>query len=54
MTIKIVQRDTCPVYWYIGSQCRYQNEILELVEIDGDEYIWMDVEVIDPARVINE
>ncbi|MGW8145072.1 MAG: hypothetical protein ACWGN2_11805 [Anaerolineales bacterium] len=55
MTIKTVTRDTCPDPWYIGCQCRMAGEVLELVEIEGDQYTWMDVEILDPTRwIINE
>ena len=43
MTIKVLQRDTCPKSWFIGHQIEWRGEVLELVEINGDEYTWIDV-----------
>ena len=43
MTIKVLQRDTCPKTWYIGYQIEWQGELLELIEIEGDQYTWIDV-----------
>jgi hypothetical protein len=52
MTLKIVQRDKCPEPWFIGCQCLMASEVLELVEIEGNEYIWIDVEKVDEKRLI--
>lgn len=49
-----LQRDTCPDPWYLGCQMRWRGEVIELVEINGDQYTWIDVEELDPERVINE
>lgn len=54
MTVKVLQRDTCPAPWYLGCQMRWQGEIIELAEIESDQYTWMDVEELDYKRVINE
>ena len=42
MTIKVIKRDTCPKTWHIGKQIVIAGEVLELVDIDGDEYTWID------------
>lgn len=53
MTIKVLQRDKCPATWFIGRQIKWRGEILELVEIKGDQYTWIDVEHYDPKRDTN-
>jgi len=50
MTIKVLQRDTCPKTWYIGHQVEWQGEVLELIEIDVDQYTWVDVCKIDETN----
>jgi len=47
MTFKVLQRDTCPKDWAIGYQMEWQGELLEIIEIDGDEYTWVDVMKIE-------
>lgn len=47
MTIKVLQRNTCPKTWYIGKQIEWQGEILELIEINGDQYTWIDVKKVN-------
>ena len=44
MTIKILQRDKCPDEWHIGKQISWQGELLELVEINDDQYTWIDID----------
>jgi len=41
---QVLQRDNCPATWFIGKQIKWRGEILELVEINDDEYVWIDVE----------
>lgn len=53
MTIKVLQRDSCPATWFIGRQIKWRCEVLELVEIDGDQYTWIDVDKYDPTRDTN-
>jgi len=48
MTFKVLQRDTCPKDWAIGYQIEWQGEVLELIEIEGDQYTWVDVRKLTP------
>ena len=50
MTIKVIKRNTCPKTWHIGKQIVIASEVLELVDIDGDEYTWIDVSVADSKK----
>jgi len=43
VTIKVLQRDPCPKKWCIGYQMEWQGEFLEIIEIEGDQYTWVDV-----------
>jgi len=43
MTIKILHRATPPPDWNIGHRINWAGEVLELAEIDGNQYTWIDV-----------
>lgn len=43
MTFKVLQRDICPKKWKLGYQMEWRGELLEIIEIDGDQYTWIDV-----------
>lgn len=47
MTLKVVTRGTCPKKWFIGYRMEWRNEVLELIEINGNKYTWIDVEKIN-------
>ncbi len=49
MTIKVLERKTCPKTWFIGHQVEWRGEVLELIEIDGDQYTWVDVREVENA-----
>jgi len=51
MTIKVIKRNTCPKTWHIGKQIVIAGEVLELVDIDGDEYTWIDVKQLPQQEV---
>lgn len=53
MTIKVLQRSTCPKTWHIGKQIEWQGEVLELIEINGDQYTWIDVAELKPHHKRN-
>lgn len=53
MTIKVLKRDPCPKDWAIGYQIEWQGELLEIIEIDGDEYTWVDVMKIENKNECN-
>ena len=51
MTIKVIKRNTCPKSWHIGKQITMACEVLELVDINGDEYMWIDVKQLPQQEV---
>jgi len=51
MTKKVITRDECPEPWFIGCQCCMAGEVLELIEIEGKEYTWIDVDTMDEKRL---
>lgn len=51
MTIKHITRDECPEPWFLGCQCPIAGEVLELFEVDGNVYTWVDVEELDNKRL---
>jgi len=46
-SVRVLQRNKCPAAWYIGRRFVWVGEIIELVEIDGDQYTWIGIR---PAR----
>lgn len=50
MTLKVVTRETCPKTWFIGKRMEWRDEIIELIEIDGDKYTWIDVGKIQESE----
>lgn len=43
MTIKVLEREICPDSWRIGKRITIAGEVLELIEIEGNKYTWIDV-----------